>query len=86
MAGHVSFYFPDSEALFTGDTLFSLGCGKLFEGTPQQVSKALFAAKFLYLAYTMRVENSSNWAVSVTDGQRGVLTRSSGQFGFFFVV
>lgn len=36
--GHVSFYFPGSEALFTGDTLFSLGCGKLFEGTPQQVS------------------------------------------------
>ena len=35
--GHVSFYFPSSNAIFTGDTLFSLSCGKLFEGTPQQV-------------------------------------------------
>lgn len=36
-AGHISFYFPGSGAIFTGDTLFSLSCGKLFEGTPEQV-------------------------------------------------
>jgi hypothetical protein len=71
MAGHVSFYFPNSEALFTGDTLFSLGCGKLFEGTPQQVSKASFVAKFLHMAYTMRAGKLSNWASSVTGGQTG---------------
>ncbi|RZB99160.1 Hydroxyacylglutathione hydrolase 2, mitochondrial, partial [Glycine soja] len=35
--GHISFYFPGSGAIFTGDTFFSLSCGKLFEGTPQQV-------------------------------------------------
>lgn len=35
--GHISFYFPGSGAIFTGDTLFSLSCGKLFEGTPEQV-------------------------------------------------
>lgn len=35
--GHISFYFPRSKAVFTGDTLFSLSCGKLFEGTPEQV-------------------------------------------------
>lgn len=35
--GHISFYFPGSAAVFTGDTLFSLSCGKLFEGTPGQV-------------------------------------------------
>ncbi|KAL8255866.1 hypothetical protein R6Q59_030933 [Mikania micrantha] len=34
--GHISFYFPASGAIFTGDTLFSLSCGKLFEGTPEQ--------------------------------------------------
>ena len=32
--GHVCFYFPDSTALFTGDTVFSMSCGRLFEGTP----------------------------------------------------
>ncbi|KAG5560924.1 hypothetical protein RHGRI_004080 [Rhododendron griersonianum] len=34
--GHISFYFPGSRAIFTGDTLFSLSCGKLFEGTPEE--------------------------------------------------
>ena len=31
-SGHVSYWFPDGEALFCGDTLFALGCGRLFEG------------------------------------------------------
>ena len=35
--GHISFYFPGSRAIFTGDTLFSLSCGKLLEGTLEQV-------------------------------------------------
>ncbi|XP_050213288.1 probable hydroxyacylglutathione hydrolase 2, chloroplastic [Mercurialis annua] len=39
--GHVSFYFPGSGVIFTGDTLFSLSCGKLFEGTPQQMHSSL---------------------------------------------
>lgn len=39
--GHISFYFPGSKAIFTGDTLFSLSCGKLFEGTPKQMFSSL---------------------------------------------
>ncbi|CAA7396645.1 unnamed protein product [Spirodela intermedia] len=39
--GHVTYYFPGSGALFTGDTLFSLSCGKLFEGTPEQMLASL---------------------------------------------
>ena len=31
--GHIAFWFADSDTLFCGDTLFSLGCGRLFEGT-----------------------------------------------------
>jgi len=38
VVGHISFYFPGARAIFTGDTLFSLSCGKLFEGTPEQVN------------------------------------------------
>lgn len=30
--GHVSYYFPDDGMVFVGDTLFSVGCGRLFEG------------------------------------------------------
>lgn len=39
--GHIAFYFPESRALFCGDTLFSLGCGRLFEGTPAQMWDSL---------------------------------------------
>lgn len=35
--GHIAYYFADQKALFCGDTLFSLGCGRLFEGSPQQM-------------------------------------------------
>jgi hydroxyacylglutathione hydrolase len=31
-SGHISFHAPEAEALFCGDTLFALGCGKLLEG------------------------------------------------------
>eukprot|EP00882_Tetradesmus_deserticola_P001942 GHRQ01002081.1.p1 GENE.GHRQ01002081.1~~GHRQ01002081.1.p1 ORF type:complete len:357 (+),score=115.04 GHRQ01002081.1:57-1127(+) len=30
--GHITYWFPDAQALFPGDTLFALGCGRLFEG------------------------------------------------------
>ena len=35
--GHICFYFKNSKILFSGDTLFSLGCGRLFEGTAEQL-------------------------------------------------
>ncbi|XP_057999737.1 hydroxyacylglutathione hydrolase 1, mitochondrial-like isoform X2 [Hevea brasiliensis] len=43
--GHISFYFPGSGAIFTGDTLFSLSCGKLLEGTPEQIPTVLKVEK-----------------------------------------
>lgn len=36
-AAHIAFWFKDDALLFCGDTLFSLGCGRLFEGTPEQM-------------------------------------------------
>jgi hydroxyacylglutathione hydrolase len=39
--GHIAYWFKDSRALFCGDTLFSLGCGRLFEGTPAQMWTSL---------------------------------------------
>ena len=40
-AGHISYWFADSKALFSADTLFSLGCGRLFEGTPAQMQSSM---------------------------------------------
>ena len=40
-SGHISIWFPDSRALFCGDTLFSLGCGRLFEGTAEEMWSSL---------------------------------------------
>ena len=40
-SGHIAFWFPDSHALFCGDTLFSLGCGRLFEGTAHEMWHSL---------------------------------------------
>ena len=39
--GHIAFYSPSEAVLFAGDTLFSMGCGRLFEGTPQQMWSSL---------------------------------------------
>ncbi|WP_375645629.1 hydroxyacylglutathione hydrolase [Bartonella sp. TT29SHDZB] len=39
--GALSYYFPEKSLLFAGDTLFSLGCGRLFEGTPAQMLNSL---------------------------------------------
>jgi hydroxyacylglutathione hydrolase len=39
--GHIAYWFAESDALFCGDTLFVLGCGRLFEGTPGQMWQSL---------------------------------------------
>lgn len=36
-AGHIAFHFADDQIVFTGDTLFALGCGRLFEGTAAEM-------------------------------------------------
>lgn len=41
--GGLCFYWPEEKAVFTGDTLFSLGCGRLFEGTAAQMWQSLQA-------------------------------------------
>jgi len=40
-AGHVAYHFAQDQALFCGDTLFALGCGRIFEGTPAQMWASL---------------------------------------------
>ena len=40
-SGHIAYYFAADEVAFVGDTLFALGCGRLFEGTPEQMNESL---------------------------------------------
>ena len=47
--GHICFYFYKENILFTGDTLFSLGCGRIFEGTYLQMFESLNKLKTLPL-------------------------------------
>ena len=46
-SGHIAFYFEKEKVVFTGDTLFSLGCGRIFEGTYQQMFNSLNKIKNL---------------------------------------
>jgi hydroxyacylglutathione hydrolase len=46
-AGHIAYHFASANALFCGDTLFAMGCGRLFEGTAQDMFEALGKLKRL---------------------------------------
>jgi hydroxyacylglutathione hydrolase len=39
--GHIALVFDDERIAFVGDTLFAMGCGRLFEGTPEQMYNSL---------------------------------------------
>ncbi len=46
-SGHIAFFFPKEKVIFTGDTLFSLGCGRVFEGTKKEMYNSLNKIKNL---------------------------------------
>tara|TARA_B100001121_G_scaffold273251_1_gene260264 strand:- start:364 stop:1122 length:759 start_codon:yes stop_codon:yes gene_type:complete len=46
-SGHIAFYFNKENIIFTGDTLFSLGCGRVFEGTHKEMFNSLNKIKNL---------------------------------------
>lgn len=39
--GHIAYYFPEEKLAFVGDSLFALGCGRMFEGTKEQFFRSL---------------------------------------------
>ena len=71
--GHIAYWFEASDALFCGDTLFVMGCGRLFEGTPAQMVHSL--AKFDALPGQTRVycaheytQSNGRFALTVEPG------------------
>ncbi|PDH21343.1 MAG: hydroxyacylglutathione hydrolase [Pelagibacterales bacterium MED-G42] len=63
-SGHICFYFFNENFIFTGDTLFSLGCGRIFEGTYQEMFESLNKIKNLpentniYCGHEYTLQNS----------------------------
>ena len=63
-SGHIAFHFFLEKKIFTGDTLFSLGCGRVFEGTHEQMFNSLKKIKELpkdtqiYCGHEYTLQNS----------------------------
>ena len=63
--GHIAFHFFKEKKIFTGDTLFSLGCGRIFEGTYEQMFASLKKIKSLpketeiYCGHEYTLQNSN---------------------------
>jgi len=64
-SGHIAFHFFKEKKIFTGDTLFSLGCGRIFEGTYEQMFNSLKKIKSLpkdteiYCGHEYTLQNSN---------------------------
>jgi hydroxyacylglutathione hydrolase len=81
-SGHIAYAFREQKALFCGDTLFALGCGRLFEGTPQQMWSSLSRLRALpddmkvYCAHEYTQVNA-RFAVTVEADNDKLLKRSA---------
>lgn len=79
--GHIAYYFADDSVLFCGDTLFALGCGRLFEGTPEQMWTSLQKLlnlpddTIVYCAHEYTQANA-RFALSVEPGNEQLQTRA----------
>jgi hydroxyacylglutathione hydrolase len=78
--GHIAYWFSASDALFCGDTLFAMGCGRLFEGTPEQMWTSLSKlidlpdATRVYCAHEYSLSNGE-FALSVEPGNPDLQAR-----------
>ena len=79
--GHIAYYFESEGIAFVGDTLFALGCGRLFEGTPEmmwtslQKLMALPDETVVYCAHEYTQANAQ-FALSVEPGNESLVARS----------
>jgi hydroxyacylglutathione hydrolase len=78
--GHIAYYIPEGGLLFPGDTLFSLGCGRLFEGSAEDMFRAMrkFAAlpgETLVCAGHEYTEANAKFALSVDPGNVALRAR-----------
>jgi len=83
-SGHIAYYFPDASndgVAFVGDTLFALGCGRLFEGSAAEMWSSLQKLMALpddttvYCAHEYTQSNAA-FALSVEPGNADLVARS----------
>jgi len=79
--GHIVYHFADDGIAFVGDTLFSLGCGRVFEGTPQQMWQSLSKLRerlpddtLIYCAHEY-TEGNARFALTVEPDNPALLAR-----------
>jgi hydroxyacylglutathione hydrolase len=81
-AGHIVYYSPEAGVLFAGDTLFSMGCGRLFERGPEfmwpslKKLKALPPETMLYCGHEYTLSNA-RFALSVDPGNEALAARAA---------
>lgn len=80
--GQINYFFPDGEILLSGDTLFSLGCGRLIEGSAEVMFASL--RKLAALPAGTKVccgheytESNARFALSVDGGNAALVARTA---------
>jgi hydroxyacylglutathione hydrolase len=79
-AGHIAYHLPEAAVAFVGDTLFAMGCGRLFEGTAEQMyaNMARLAAlpddTAIYCAHEYTLSNA-RWAVTAEPDNAALAAR-----------
>jgi hydroxyacylglutathione hydrolase len=79
-AGHIAFHFAEDKAAFVGDTLFAMGCGRLFEGTAEQMFgnmralEALGEETAIYCAHEYTLSNG-RFALTVEPDNSALVQR-----------
>lgn len=62
--GHICYDFPNPPSLFCGDTLFSLGCGRLFEALPNRCLKACTSWIRCQMQHVYIADTNTRWATA----------------------
>ena len=81
-SGHIAYWFESEGVAFVGDTLFALGCGRLFEGTAAQMWDSLQKLMAMpddttiYCAHEYTQANAA-FALSVEPGNEALVARSA---------
>ncbi len=79
-AGHIAFYFDEAQIAFVGDTLFAMGCGRLFEGTAAQMFanmrtlEALPGNTVVYCAHEY-TQSNGRYALTAEPGNAALTAR-----------
>ncbi len=80
--GHIAYWFAESRTLFVGDTIFALGCGRMFEGTAEQMwgslakLRALPDDTLIYCAHEY-TQNNARFALTIERDNELLRARSS---------